>query len=151
MLSWECWLQRHVFCSAARSNRPQPARSPEWHMQGPHGSYTQPPSTCEWLPLCLLLSFLLTSGPSEKPDTSRLIVTAAALFRKDISDSFHFCYPQPVSPILDDIRHPGKKSSLPNSNLQVQEVATTTDSVPTEKHFITEGNYRITQRLTSSY
>lgn len=73
-----------------------------------------------------------TFGPSEEPEDSRLIVTAAALFT-ETSLTPSISATTVSLPILDDTRHPVKKSSHTNSKLQMQEVAATTCRAPTDR------------------
>ena len=94
------------------SSCPQPARSPEvahgrssWQLQAASQHLLVAPT----LPPAFLSPYI--SGPSEKPEASLLIDCHSSCYFH-ISDSFHFCYPQPVPPILDDTRHPVKTALI---------------------------------------
>lgn len=96
--------------------RPQPARSPEVAhgkvLMGATGSLPVPTSG---LPHCLLLPFPLTFLTSLKSQNFTIDGCRNCSFCKDISELFHFCYPQPVSPNVGWYQAFGEKSFLPKA------------------------------------
>lgn len=111
----------------------------QWPMGMSSGSFKQTPGTRAGLPPCPLLSSLLTLWLSEKPEVSR--PSWQLLFLQKHLWFLPFLLHTASCPNLGWYQAPSKKCSLPKSNLQCSHK---------ENHCITEGNYVITQKLTSS-
>lgn len=134
----------HTFCSAATSNCPQPAGPPEVA----HGRSSRQLQAASTLPPAFLSPYncwLLWKARSFTIDCR-----SSCSSHKDISDSFHFFYPQPVSPILDDARHPVKRPPFRTAICRYRRWPPPLTGFP-QNHYITEGNYVIVQRRTSSF